>query len=104
MLEVIQSDFARLEAETKAAEDAAQSEYDQFMTDSEVDKTQKTSDIEHKTARKQDQEKSIVEKKSDLEGTQKELAAALDYYEKLKPSCVDSGVSYADRVARREEA
>merc|ERR1719301_379135 len=100
MLEVIESDFARLEAETKTAEDSAQKEYDAFMTDSEVDKTQKTSDIEHKTARKQDLENSMTEKKSDLEGTQKELAAALDYYEKLKPSCVDSGVSYEDRVAR----
>merc|ERR1719399_956111 len=103
MLEVIQSDFARLEAETKAAESAAQKEYDQFMTDSEVSKTQKTQDIEHKTKAKQDQSKSMTEKKSDLEGTQKELDAALDYYEKLKPSCVDSGISYEDRVARREE-
>merc|ERR1719163_2204623 len=103
MLEVIQSDFARLEAETKAAEKAAQEEYDAFMTDSEVDKTQKTQDIEHKTKAKQDQAKSMTEKKSDLEGTQKELDAALDYYEKLKPSCVDSGISYEDRVARREE-
>merc|ERR1719389_517116 len=34
MLEVIQSDFARLEAETKAAEATAQKEYDTFMTDS----------------------------------------------------------------------
>merc|ERR1712224_240510 len=42
MLEVIQSDFARLEAETKAAEAEAQKEYDQLMTDLEVDKTQKT--------------------------------------------------------------
>jgi len=103
MLEVIQSDFARLEAETKAAEEQAQKEYDQFMTDSEVDKTQKTQDIEHKTKAVQDQTKSMTEKKSDLEGTQKELDAALDYYEKLKPSCVDSGESYEDRVARREE-
>jgi len=103
MLEVIQSDFARLEAETKAAESAAQEEYDQFMTDSEVDKTQKTQDIEHKTKLSQDQSASLTEKQGDLEGTQKELAAALDYYEKLKPSCVDSGVSYEDRVQRREE-
>merc|ERR1712100_699791 len=43
MLEVIQSDFARLESETKAAEDQAQKEYDEFMTDSEVDKAQKRS-------------------------------------------------------------
>merc|ERR1712048_1331707 len=38
MLEVIESDFARLEADTKAAEASAQKEYDEFMTDSEVDK------------------------------------------------------------------
>merc|ERR1719454_2773775 len=31
MLEVIQSDFARLEAETAAAEEQAQKEYDEFM-------------------------------------------------------------------------
>merc|ERR1719398_65470 len=31
MLEVIESDFARLEAETKAAEATAQKEYDEFM-------------------------------------------------------------------------
>jgi len=103
MLEVIQSDFARLEAETKAAEEQAQKEYDEFMTDSEVDKTQKTSDIEHKSKAKGDQESSLTEKQGDLEGTQKELAAALDYYEKLKPDCVDSGISYEERVQRREE-
>jgi cell division septum initiation protein DivIVA len=42
MLEVIQSDFARLEAETKASEATAQKEYDAFMTDSKVDKESKT--------------------------------------------------------------
>merc|ERR1712045_1091127 len=52
MLEVIQSDFARLEADTKAAEASAQKEYDEFMTDSKVDKAQKSTDIEHKTAKK----------------------------------------------------
>merc|ERR1719230_1000762 len=103
MLEVIQSDFARLEAETKAAEAQAQKEYDEFMTDSEVDKAAKTKDIEHKTKKKQDQSQALEEKQKDLEGTQKELDAALAYYEKLKPSCVDAGVSYEDRVARRKE-
>merc|ERR1719162_2780554 len=42
MLEVIESDFARLEADTKAAEATAQKEYDTFMTDSKVDKESKT--------------------------------------------------------------
>merc|ERR1719200_103194 len=102
MLEVIESDFARLEADTKAAEATAQKEYDTFMTDSKVDKEAKSTDIEHKTAKKQDEEQALTVKKSDLEGTQKELDAALAYFDKLKPSCVEAGVSYEDRVARRE--
>merc|ERR1719444_617362 len=103
MLEVIESDFARLEADTKAAEAAAQKEYDTFMTDSKVDKSAKSTDIEHKTAKKQDESQALTVKRSDPEGTQKELDAALAYFDKLKPSCVDAGVSYEDRVARREE-
>merc|ERR1711972_282504 len=103
MLEVIESDFARLESDTKAAEAAAQKEYDIFMTDSKVDKAEKTTDIEHKTAKKQDETQALTVKKEDLEGTQKELDAALAYFDKLKPSCVDAGVSYEDRVARRKE-
>jgi len=103
MLEVIESDFARLEADTKASEASAQKEYDEFMTDSQVDKTKKATDIEHKTAKKQDEEQALTTKRSDLEGTQKELDAALAYFDKLKPSCVDAGVSYEDRVARRKE-
>merc|ERR1719301_336854 len=103
MLEVIQADFARLEAETKPSEDQAQKEFDEFMSDSSVDKAQKTKDIEHKTEKKQNQEQSLQEKNTDLESTQKELDAALAYYEKLKPSCVDAGTSYEDRVSRRKE-
>jgi len=103
MLEVIESDFARLEADTKASEASAQKEYDEFMTDSQVDKTKKSTDIEHKTAKRQDEEQALTTKKSDLEGTQKELDAALAYFDKLKPSCVDAGVSYEDRVTRRKE-
>jgi len=103
MLEVIESDFARLEAETSSAEASGQKQYDGFMTDSKVDKAQKSTDTEHKTAKKQDQEQALTVKNGDLEGTQKELDAALAYYDKLKPSCVDSGVSYEDRVGRRKE-
>jgi chromosome segregation ATPase len=103
MIEVIQSDFARLESETSASESEAQKQYDEFMSDSSVDKAQKTKDIEHKSGKKQNQEQALQEKKTDLDGTQKELDAALAYYEKLKPSCVDAGVSYEDRVARRKE-
>jgi uncharacterized protein YoxC len=41
MLEVIESDFARLEADTNAAESTARKEYSDFMNESKVDKAKK---------------------------------------------------------------
>merc|ERR1719163_1579719 len=103
MLEVILSDFNRLEEETKAAEEQSQKEYDEFMADSEADKAAKTKDMEHKTVKKQDQEQALEERKTDLQGTKEELQAALEYYDKLKPACIEVGVSYEERVAKRKE-
>merc|ERR1719217_976819 len=71
MIEVIQSDFARLESETSAAETEGQKEYDQFVADSEIDKAQKTKDIEYKSGKKQNHEQALQEAKTDLDGTQK---------------------------------
>merc|ERR1719399_660995 len=103
MLEVIASDFARLETDTKAAEAEAQDAFDKFSSESAVNRAANAKDAEHKTTKKTNQESALTAKKADLEGTQKELDAALAYYDKLKPSCVDAGVSYEDRVARRKE-
>merc|ERR1719161_53570 len=103
MLEVIEADFGRLEADTKTAEATAAEEDRVFMEDSKIDKTGKVGDIEHKTAKKKDEEKAMHIKQMDLEGTQKEMTAAIAYYEKLKPDCIDTGVTYDDRVARRKE-
>merc|ERR1719158_582110 len=103
MLEGIESDFARLEADTKTSEVAAEKEYDQFMKDSEIDKLSKEKDLEYKTAKKQDQSEALLKAKVDLESTEKELTAAIAYYDKLKPSCVETGISYEERVARRKE-
>jgi hypothetical protein len=103
MIEVIQSDFSRLEAETTASEGEASKQYEEFMNDSKVDKTQKQADLDHATSGKQNQEQALQETQTDLAGTQKELTAAETYYEKLKPACVNSGDSYEDRVAKRKE-
>jgi chromosome segregation ATPase len=103
MLEVIQSDFSKLEAETTAAESEAASTYDRLMAESSKDKAVKTADMEHKKKSKTQKESDLNDTENDLKGTQKELQSALFYYEKLKPSCVDAGVSYEDRVQRREE-
>merc|ERR1719194_341057 len=103
MIEVIASDFSRLESDTTSAEEQAAAEYKEFMNDSEVDKAMKTTDATNKGKTITRKSGELTETKKDLKGTQEELDAALAYYDKLKPSCVDSGVSYDERVARREE-
>jgi chromosome segregation ATPase len=103
MLQVIESDFARLETETSSSEEQAEEEYTKFTDDSAQDKAVKNMDLENKGKDKTTAESDLVTTKSDLEATQKELDAALAYYEKLKPSCVDAGLSYEERVKMREE-
>merc|ERR1719356_58293 len=102
MLEVIVSDFVRLEAETKAAEFQAAAEYDAFMKDAKADKLAKHKE-EVKTKLEKDQaefDRSNAEKM--LVGVNEELAKANDYFEQLKPECIEIHVSYEDRVAARK--
>jgi len=103
MLEVIASDFARLEADTKSSEAQSQKEFDAFSTESAANKAQNNKDVDHKTTKKINEESAHTMKSQDLTGTQTELDTALAYYDKLKPTCIDSGVNFEDRVARREE-
>jgi predicted nucleic acid-binding Zn-ribbon protein len=103
MLEVIESDFARLEADTTAAETQAAREHASFMDDAKADSKQKH-DAEVKTKLEKDQaefEQSRTDE--ELKAVQEELAKANEYYETLKPSCLEVHVSYEERVARREE-
>merc|ERR1719401_549301 len=103
MMEVIQSDFARLESKTSTAEEEAQREFLEFTEKSESDKAVKDREMRHKGFAKERASRDLRQAKKDLEGSQKELAAALEYFEKLKPSCIDLGNSYEERVVRRKE-
>merc|ERR1719159_2226107 len=103
MLEVIQSDFVRLETETTSAEDNSAKAYTTLMRESSKDKAVKTTDQKHKLNTKTEKEGDLEAAKKDLAGNQEELDAALAYFEKLKPSCVEAGESYEERVARRKE-
>merc|ERR1719248_310150 len=102
LLEVIQSDFSRVEAETTAAEADAAKAYDRFMAESKKDKAVKTADMAHKSKSKTQKESDLQDTETDLKGTEDELQAATFYYEKLKPSCVATVEPYEERVAKRE--
>jgi predicted nucleic acid-binding Zn-ribbon protein len=102
MLDVIMSDFANLESDTKANEAQAAKSYDDFMIDANKNKAVKTRNIEMFTADKVNAESKLQSDTKDIKATQDELLAADRYYEKLKPQCIDAGVSYEDRVKARE--
>jgi len=103
MLEVIQSDFARLESETQAAEAVAKTEFNRQQTDAAVLKVQLEKDIEHKGSMRQAAEQALVDLNNDLLTSQKELDAAVTYYDKLKPSCISPGDTFAERAEKRKE-
>merc|ERR1711879_727938 len=63
MLEVIQSDFARVEASTSSEEDEAARQYKDFMQDSEVDKAVKEKEMRHKGFKKTRTDRAINEAK-----------------------------------------
>jgi chromosome segregation ATPase len=105
MLEVIQSDFARLEADTKSGEQAAQNEYDEFMSDSAQTKASLDVDLKHCTTEKLAKEGELTMAKENLDTAQKTLDMALKAYGELKEPCQVEGTrqSAGDRKARRED-
>merc|ERR1712178_568549 len=96
MLEVIESDFSRSLTEANIAEDTAQSEYEKFSQEYEVDKTTKESDVSYKTKEIASLKKRMDENNADLSGVQEELDAVLDSYEKLKPACIAKPETYEE--------
>jgi chorismate mutase len=102
-LDVILSDFARLESETSTAEDNSQASHDKFMNEANDDVALKSTEQEHKEGKRDQLTELNRNLKKELKLTQEELDAALKYYDELKPDCLDMGLSYADRKAQREE-
>jgi hypothetical protein len=73
------------------------------MFESEKDKALKENESKNKAATKSDKESALAQTDEELKLTQGQLDKAVEYYEKLKPTCVDSGITYEERVKRREE-
>lgn len=103
LLEVIVSDFARLDTTTSAAEDQAQKDYEQFLAESSKDMAVKEAEIAHTENDKRVTDGMVQDLKEELELTQAELATTTSYEDKLKSECRQPGDSYEERKARRKE-
>merc|ERR1719352_1052066 len=103
LLEVIESDFQNAQSTTQADEDAAVSAYNTFKSETETDISDKNTLKGEKEDAKTNAELDIVQAEADLKTEKELLQNALDELEKLKPVCVDTGMSWEERTKRREE-
>jgi chromosome segregation ATPase len=102
MLEVAESDFTTLLAESEASEKAAQSSYDKLTEQNAITKAANTEEVKDKEAHVKSEETALLNYKEDFATTGKELDAVLAYLDKLKPQCETKVMTYAERVAKRE--
>jgi len=103
MLEVIQSDFARLESDTSTDEALAAKEYETLMDESAVDREAKRVENVKMGREVTAKERALASTEKDLKGAQDELTAAQDYFDKLKPDCIEEGLSFEERAKMRQE-
>merc|ERR1719316_2256939 len=103
LLEVIESDFENTISTTTKDEEDAESAYQDFKSKSETSIDDKNTLKDTKDGEKTDAELAITQAEADLDTENENLQNALDELEKLKPVCVDSGMSWEERTARREQ-
>jgi len=103
LLETISSDFDRTIRKTTEAEDKAHRMYVDYMQTAESSIAGKTTKKTLDEADLKTTNDSIASKMDDLQTCTDLLDKALQELEKLKPVCIDTGMSYAERVKKREE-
>jgi len=102
LLEVVESDFSKNEAEMSATEGAAAAQYEGQTKENEITRAAKGQDVKYKTREATGLNKAVSELSSDKEGTQAALSAVTEYLGKLDKMCVAKPEAYSERKGRRE--
>lgn len=103
MLDVIQSDFDRTIKETKKAETESVQDHTEFSDQTTASLKEKTTAQKDRKKEKSDADAAFdsdttsLGKKTDL------LVSTIEELLELKKACVDTAMSYEERVSRREE-
>merc|ERR1719502_2593916 len=103
MLEVIQSDFERTIKETAEAEKQAAQDHLEFMTETGKSLQEKTVALKEKTKLKDETDQNIADANEHLDSEMEIMVTTIKELIELKATCIDTGMSYAERVALREE-
>jgi len=103
MMEVIKSDFERTITETEAAEKSANKDFTDFQHTTKVSVSTKTITKSAKETELTEVNSAIAEDKTSMSDEQELLDKSLQELMELQPACIDTGMSYQERVAKREE-
>merc|ERR1719160_1265344 len=99
VLEVAESDFTTLLAETETEEDAAADAYAKQTEENKIAKATKEADAKAKESEVKSLTVELGHAKEDFESTSSELDAVQAYIEKLKPQCEEKAMSYEEKKA-----
>jgi len=103
MLDVIKSDFVRTIKETKQAEEEAEQDYKAF-TDETTTSLKEKEAIEKARKKEKSDADSKFDKQTETLGKKMDLlVTTVEELLELKKACIDTGMSYEEREARRAE-
>eukprot|EP00746_Dinoflagellata_sp_MGD_P147837 gnl/MRDRNA2_/MRDRNA2_80151_c0_seq1.p1 gnl/MRDRNA2_/MRDRNA2_80151_c0~~gnl/MRDRNA2_/MRDRNA2_80151_c0_seq1.p1 ORF type:complete len:572 (+),score=212.50 gnl/MRDRNA2_/MRDRNA2_80151_c0_seq1:202-1917(+) len=103
LLEVIQGDFERTISDTEAAEDESKSEFEDQKDTSESDIKAMKKESKDKKDELETEESNLVDAKEALKDAKQRLADSKEELAKLRPQCVDLGLTFKARQARSKE-
>jgi len=103
MMEVIQSDFERTISETEKAEEQAEEDHLKFMTETGKSLAEKNMAKKESIKLRDDADQNYSDAKDSILDETEILKTSIEELIELKATCIDTGMSYADRVAMREQ-
>jgi chromosome segregation ATPase len=101
MLATIQNDFEKTLKETTAAENQAHRDFVKFSRESKASISSQTRGLEQTENDLAKTNADLVSDLNDLKDNQKLLDSSLKTLETLRPACVDTGMTWDEKVARR---
>jgi len=103
LLEVAESDFAKLVADARTTENASADEYKKLMADNKLSKATKSVEQKGKESEVKSLKTALANGNEDKDGISTELDAVLQYLDELKPQCETKMPSYEEVKAKREQ-
>lgn len=103
LLEVIKSDFSRTVRKTTKAEQDASAAFVLFDRSSKADISGKDMKLTLDGEDLKTTDSKISTKMQDMQSNMDLVDVAIKEVEALKPMCIDTGMSYAERVAKRDK-